>query len=518
MARTDNLKVFLTDVADAIRTKKGTTELIPANTFDTEIESISGGKEEQSKSVTITQNGTQTITPDENKTLSSVEITTNVLQKPEQAKSVTITQNGSSTVTPDEGKVLSSVEITTNVGDERVLPLGEKDINFYGASGELVESWSLTELEGKTALPNPLQYDGLTFDGWNWSLEDLKENNDWADVGAIYKTTDNSLRIYISLQGKDLSPVLGVGQNILDGFNIDWGDGSELESSGSSFNSSSYTPVNKQHIYQKSGNYIITLHPNEGCTITLGGTSAIGSQILWANSSTANDSKPYQCSIIKIECGNNVISSSYSFAKLIALRQLIYPLQEGRAVTYGIGSYAFQKCEALSYLALPKDELSSSSAGAIGTFGFDGSGLSLLSIPKEFTASAYACFRNCSRLNRVRCRLSGIGESTFYGCSSLVKPSIYRAALVKDMFLACTSLRYIEFPLNITDYYGNNFPSSYLQYVNLKNNTQIPTRSTTPTGVYKIVVPDTLYDEWIADSSWAAYADRIIKLSDYNAL
>ena len=42
MARTDNLKVFLTDVADAIRTKKGTTELIPANTFDTEIESISG--------------------------------------------------------------------------------------------------------------------------------------------------------------------------------------------------------------------------------------------------------------------------------------------------------------------------------------------------------------------------------------------------------------------------------------------------------------------------------------------
>ena len=42
MARTNNLKDFLTDVANAIRTKKGTTELIPANTFDTEIESISG--------------------------------------------------------------------------------------------------------------------------------------------------------------------------------------------------------------------------------------------------------------------------------------------------------------------------------------------------------------------------------------------------------------------------------------------------------------------------------------------
>ena len=122
MARTDNLKDFLTDVADAIRTKKGTTELIPANTFDTEIESISGGKEEQSKSVTITQNGTQTVTPDENKTLSSVEITTNVPLKEEQVKSVTITQNGSSTVTPDEGKVLSSVEINTNVAQAKYSP------------------------------------------------------------------------------------------------------------------------------------------------------------------------------------------------------------------------------------------------------------------------------------------------------------------------------------------------------------------------------------------------------------
>lgn len=43
MARTDNLNNFLTDVADSIREKKGTTELIPASEFDTEIDSISSG-------------------------------------------------------------------------------------------------------------------------------------------------------------------------------------------------------------------------------------------------------------------------------------------------------------------------------------------------------------------------------------------------------------------------------------------------------------------------------------------
>lgn len=43
MARTDNLNNFLIDVADSIREKKGTTELIPASEFDTEIDGISSG-------------------------------------------------------------------------------------------------------------------------------------------------------------------------------------------------------------------------------------------------------------------------------------------------------------------------------------------------------------------------------------------------------------------------------------------------------------------------------------------
>lgn len=37
------------------------------------------------------------------------------IQKPEQTKSVTITTNGTTTITPDSGKVLSSVSVTTNI-------------------------------------------------------------------------------------------------------------------------------------------------------------------------------------------------------------------------------------------------------------------------------------------------------------------------------------------------------------------------------------------------------------------
>ena len=43
MARTDTLPHFLTDVADAIREKKGTSETIQASDFDTEIENLPSG-------------------------------------------------------------------------------------------------------------------------------------------------------------------------------------------------------------------------------------------------------------------------------------------------------------------------------------------------------------------------------------------------------------------------------------------------------------------------------------------
>ena len=56
MARTDNLTNFLTDVADAIRSKKGTSGKISASYFDTEIASITTGTTEDLSTELTTQN------------------------------------------------------------------------------------------------------------------------------------------------------------------------------------------------------------------------------------------------------------------------------------------------------------------------------------------------------------------------------------------------------------------------------------------------------------------------------
>ena len=67
MARTDNFNNFLTDVANAIRNKEGTTEKIAASEFDARINNITSSTEEielQEKEVTPTKE-IQTITSDE---------------------------------------------------------------------------------------------------------------------------------------------------------------------------------------------------------------------------------------------------------------------------------------------------------------------------------------------------------------------------------------------------------------------------------------------------------------------
>lgn len=110
------LEEFFTNIANAIRKRKKTTELIKAEDFAAEIESIPQSVTstiQESKNINITSNGTTTINPDEGYDgIAKATVVTNV-QPSLQAKTVSLTSTGATTIKPDSGYYgLSSVAAT----------------------------------------------------------------------------------------------------------------------------------------------------------------------------------------------------------------------------------------------------------------------------------------------------------------------------------------------------------------------------------------------------------------------
>lgn len=167
----DKLDSKLTELADKLRAKNGTTEGLDfyAGDFSEAVDSIESPKEEQEKTIEATVNGNYDVVPDEGKVLSKATVNVAVpvrydegysdgyeasqnsitLQekvttengeitadegytglskvdvnvperKEEQTKALSVTENGSYSVLPDENKVLSGVEVEVDVIDNRV--------------------------------------------------------------------------------------------------------------------------------------------------------------------------------------------------------------------------------------------------------------------------------------------------------------------------------------------------------------------------------------------------------------
>lgn len=127
-----------------------------------------------------------------------------------------------------------------------VTPVVEKDINFWDYDGELLYSYTLDEMQALTELPPNAEHEGLIGEGWNWSLEGLKENNGPRDVAALYITEDNATWFDLENDlGKNVEVTFMWKQTSANGATIDFGDGSTPYSTSATGNvtvSHTYAP------------------------------------------------------------------------------------------------------------------------------------------------------------------------------------------------------------------------------------------------------------------------------------
>ena len=145
-AKWHNLGSLFTEIADAIRSKDGTSENIRDVDFGERIKQIQGAKEEQTKTVSPTTSS-QDVLPDANKVLSKV--TVNAIPTETKSQQPNLS-SGDQTINATSGKFMTSFTITKDTTNHIASNI-RSGKTLYGVTGNLQPA---KEEETKTITPD----------------------------------------------------------------------------------------------------------------------------------------------------------------------------------------------------------------------------------------------------------------------------------------------------------------------------------------------------------------------------
>ena len=247
---------------------------------------------------------------------------------------LSVTTNGTYTAPSGvDGYSPVTVNVSGGGGGEAV---SRSDVNFYDYDGTLLYSFTTAEVNdsGFTMPSNP-SHTGLTAQGWNWTLAQLRTQltampTQAVDVGQMYITDDGKTRLYCRFEEGRLHPYLGIGLN--GTVVIDWGDGSAT----STLTGTSLTDAQvADHVYASGGDYVITLTVTSG-SAQIYGNSSITFLLRKSGSSSSYNSLVYSNSLVKVQLGTDIGIGTYAFNSCYSLASITIP----SGVT-SIGTYAF---------------------------------------------------------------------------------------------------------------------------------------------------------------------------------
>lgn len=461
MAKNNNLTDFLTDMADAIREKKGTSAKINPQDFSDEIKSIETG-------------GGDAVESKEYKDVNFFDYEGTILYS----------------YTWDEAKALAKMP-----------PLPDRT-----SEGLVCQGWNYTLEEMK-------------------AQADEDGDNGYADIGAIYTTIDGKTRFFITLDNEESKDIKFCLISVRANITVDWGDGSVEDIAISYTNFQPYHQYESLGDYVvsvgvKSGSvYLGHTDSGESCVCVANEyinrykcrKIHLGNNVL-----PKNYSFRYLQGLESITMPNGITieeniwigvfngSGIYHFNFPVTKMNNIHAFIEG--------------CWRIRTISLSPSVLAV--RGMIGK----GCNLEFLALPKQTVITSSQNFHSCTKLRVIknRCSLSWDAYN-YYACNSLItwidasSPTVIGNSCFSENYL----MTKIAIPPTVTKIESFAFYLCYsMRLYDFTALSAIPslTNANAFTGIpadCKIVVPDALVDEWETATNWATYATYIIGKTEY---
>lgn len=389
-------------------------------------------------------------------------------------------------------------------------PPEESDINFWDYDGTLLYSWTLAELATKTELPPLPSHDGLICQGWNWTLQDIKDAGRELDIGALYITDDGKTRLYVDVDTETWDDfVLNYWQSTRNATTVDWGDGTTPETK----NADSY--VEHRHVYASSGSYVITMSVKEGTTMRLGHDD----WMLIAK----GEADSGRCAMLqKVEVGARVTRTDpQCFRNCCRLESVSLP-QTTKIYT----PRAFEQCTQLRvFIAADMDEIRqtfyrccnlraiATPKGTTQTNNYAITSTAVRQVNFDMTSA-----RDTGTIERVHIKAVNGQVGDFSSCRSLLEVTIQADAttFVAAAFQGDNALRRVTCLGNIASIPAQVFQRCYpLRFVDFTHCTAVPTLANVNAfdqthAQLEIRVPASLADAWKAATNWSSLADHIV--------
>lgn len=337
----------------------------------------------------------------------------------------------------------------------------DSDVLFIDYDGTPVAGKSKSEINAMTSdsdLPANPTHTGLTAQGWNWTVAQLKaqllaEPDQQVIVGQMYVTTSGATEIDVKMQAGRLNPQLTM--SVKGTVSVDWGDGTTPENvAGTSLTTRIFTP----HTYATEGEYTISITKISGEYTFYGNSSSNSNATLLRVSTYFDENRVYVSCVRNIRIGTGISKLS---------------------------NYAFVHCVNVSYITIP------SSITNISTGAFNTCGASSITIPSSITSIENSMFYTARRLGKIALPsgVTSIGTYAFYGCNALLDKVTIPSGVTsigEGAFSSCYALGKVTIPSNVT-----TINNSVFSGCNSLNKVTIPS-GVTSIGTYAFYTCDAL--------------------------